>query len=347
MKRLTLLASVLLTIAATSVQAQNENLEENSDLLESSGKYQKAIELDRGQDFGEELRQAFLLFKEAADEGNIDAAYRVATMYREGRGISINFVESEKYLKFSAYSGQVDSQIMLASKYMESGNIEEAYLLAILGKALANSQPQFDESNQLLEQISSQIDEQDINRLQRHAANCIDNGFSRCTLTDFRSDENLTEGENTEVSANFDPITQQNNPTGFVAELDSIGAAIKDDLQENLASQPAQPMPKLLFRPSLPYPRTNRSGWVLADFDINPSGRVIMDSVIFLESHSVKYPDKNNESHHLIEKTTLLTLEGSQYQTRLGKSVESSTPRTRQGTELFKYVNSSNRMPRD
>ena len=80
MKRLTLLASVLLTISATSVQAQNENLDNNSQLLESSGKYQKAIELDRGQDFGEELRQAFQLFKQAADEGNIDAAYRVAMM---------------------------------------------------------------------------------------------------------------------------------------------------------------------------------------------------------------------------------------------------------------------------
>tara|TARA_B110000483_G_scaffold194660_1_gene232001 strand:+ start:185 stop:595 length:411 start_codon:yes stop_codon:yes gene_type:complete len=136
MKRLTLLASVLLTISATSVQAQNENLDNNSQLLESSGKYQKAIELDRGQDFGEELRQAFQLFKQAADEGNIDAAYRVAMMYEEGRGITINYVESEKYLMFSAYSGQVDSQLLLANNHIESGEIEEAYLLAILGRAL-------------------------------------------------------------------------------------------------------------------------------------------------------------------------------------------------------------------
>ena len=136
MKRLTLLASVLLTISATSVQAQNENLDNNSQLLESSGKYQNAIELDRGQDFGEELRQAFQLFKQAADEGSIDAAYRVAMMYEEGRGITINYVESEKYLKFSAYSGQVDSQLLLANNHIESGEIEEAYLLAILGRAL-------------------------------------------------------------------------------------------------------------------------------------------------------------------------------------------------------------------
>ena len=82
------------------------------------------------------MRQAFQLFKQAADEGNIDAAYRVAMMYEEGRGITINYVESEKYLMFSAYSGQVDSQLLLANNHIESGEIEEAYLLAILGRAL-------------------------------------------------------------------------------------------------------------------------------------------------------------------------------------------------------------------
>ena len=222
MKRLTLLVSILLTISATSVQAQSENLEENSDLLESSGKYQKAIELDRGQDFGEELRQAFKLFKEAADEGNIDAAYRVAIMYQEGRGISINFIAGEKYLKSSAYSGQVDSQIMLASKYMESGNIEEAYFLAILGKALANTQPQFDELTQLLEQIDIKMADGDINRLQNMALGCIRRNLNNCAFS-----ESLGQVDSSEIfenlSADVSPASsQEKEPFQSVEDAEKV-----------------------------------------------------------------------------------------------------------------------------
>lgn len=195
MKRLTLLASVLLAISATRVQAQNENLDNDIHLVESSGKYQKAIELDRGQNFGEELRQAFLFFKQAADEGNIDAAYRVAMMYQEGRGITINYVESEKYLKFSAYSGQVDAQLLLASNHIESGEIEEAYFLAILGRALANNQSQFTQTANLLDRIKGQIDEQTIIKLQINARNCIENDFVGCAFAESTLDEDLSKNK--------------------------------------------------------------------------------------------------------------------------------------------------------
>jgi hypothetical protein len=210
MKRLTLLVSILLTISATSVQAQSENLEENSDLLESSGKYQKAIELDRGQDFGEELRQAFKLFKEAADEGNIDAAYRVGVMYQEGRGISINFLESEKYLKLSAYRGQVDSQLLLASKYSKRDKFEEAYLLTILAKALANTEQQFNESNLLFEELSASVLSPAIEKLQAKAMNCIQNRFNNCSLN---GSENSTENTTpTEIEVKiFTPEKRQEN----------------------------------------------------------------------------------------------------------------------------------------
>ena len=87
---------------------------------------QKAQTLDRGQNFGSEIREAISLYQQAASLGSADAAYQLAMIYIEGRGTPKNPTRGYSLLKKSALAKNADAAVLWAEVLSAEGNYQEA-----------------------------------------------------------------------------------------------------------------------------------------------------------------------------------------------------------------------------
>ena len=72
-----------------------------------------------------EKESAFDCYLRAAKSGQPEAQYRLAVMYREGRGSQKNFEEYLWWLNKAAEAGHVTAQFELAARYQMGGNLDE------------------------------------------------------------------------------------------------------------------------------------------------------------------------------------------------------------------------------
>ena len=72
-----------------------------------------------------EKESAFDCYLRSAKSGQPEAQYRLAVMYREGRGSQKNFEEYLWWLNKAAEAGHVTAQFELAARYQMGGNLDE------------------------------------------------------------------------------------------------------------------------------------------------------------------------------------------------------------------------------
>ncbi|MDR1396293.1 MAG: sel1 repeat family protein [Desulfarculales bacterium] len=124
MKRLSLL--LLLVVLTASGCAGREIMQDN--YVKGTAAYDEDYPVD-----------AFILLKPAADWGNPNAQYLIATMYDFGRGLRVDHEEANVWYLRAAQEGQDDAQYNLAISYKRGEGIEQDDAMAIywLGRAAA------------------------------------------------------------------------------------------------------------------------------------------------------------------------------------------------------------------
>ncbi|PKY50670.1 hypothetical protein RhiirA4_467264 [Rhizophagus irregularis] len=87
------------------------------------GRSGEFYELDKGVDKNE--RRAFEFYMKSADQGYIDAQYKVGYIYNYGTQIDIDKEKAFNYFKMAAKGGNVDAQYSLASLYERGEGAEK------------------------------------------------------------------------------------------------------------------------------------------------------------------------------------------------------------------------------
>lgn len=91
----------------------------------------------------QDYQEAFRLYSEAADMGNIDAMYQVAGMYYEGKGVGQDYEAAAKLYRKLSDMGDAMSMYRLAILYEEGNGVpkdlDEALIL--YKKSVANGNP--------------------------------------------------------------------------------------------------------------------------------------------------------------------------------------------------------------
>lgn len=85
--------------------------------------YRKGEDAYRRQDYTE----AFRLYSEAAEQGNIDAIYQIAGMYYMGRGVAQNYGEAARWYRKGCDKGDSNSMFRLGIMYEEGQGVPQDY----------------------------------------------------------------------------------------------------------------------------------------------------------------------------------------------------------------------------
>lgn len=143
---------------------------------------QKAQTLDRGQNFGSEIREAISLYQQAASLGSADAAYQLAMIYIEGRGTPKNPTRGYSLLKKSALAKNADAAVLWAEVLSAEGNYQEAYIYASIAQIYADSQATFENSIELQNDVGSNLPDLILILLQEKMTVCAENDLVDCGL---------------------------------------------------------------------------------------------------------------------------------------------------------------------
>lgn len=108
MRRILISTAVMLFMTAVSVKAQSVS-------------YAKSL-IEQGQ-----YLEAAKQLRPLADGGNAEAQYLAAKLFFEGRGVTKNNVQGEKYATLSANKGNEDAIGLLASRHFQAGNYQKLF----------------------------------------------------------------------------------------------------------------------------------------------------------------------------------------------------------------------------
>ena len=199
------------------------------ELNESGGEtyLHEAQALDRGQNFGPEIREAISLYQQADSLGNADAAYQLAMIYIEGRGTPKNPTRGYALLKKSALARNAEAAIMWAQIMNAEGNYQEAYIYASIAQIYARTQTTFEYSVELQNSLENNFPDFILGLLQEQMTVCAENDLVNCGL----------EGE-------FQELT--NDPVGSVEEQgNAVEESSEPDTVINAEDKPEDKNQKL------------------------------------------------------------------------------------------------------
>ncbi|HYC63248.1 MAG TPA: tetratricopeptide repeat protein, partial [Reyranellaceae bacterium] len=105
-----LLALVLIALAGTA----------------AAGPYEDGVAASERGDYA----AAMALWRPLADEGNVDAQYRIAVLYDLGRGVAQDYAAAVRWYRLAADKGHANAQHNLATMYEMGEGVEPDYALA-------------------------------------------------------------------------------------------------------------------------------------------------------------------------------------------------------------------------
>ena len=79
------------------------------------------------KDYGE----AFKYYKLAAEQGNLDAQYKLGVCYYFGRGVEESYTESVKWFRIAAEKGHAEALCLLGYSYCWGNGVEQSYIEAV------------------------------------------------------------------------------------------------------------------------------------------------------------------------------------------------------------------------
>lgn len=94
-----------------------------------------------GKELPQDFQEAVKWFRKAAERGHVEAQYKLAWLYREGKGAVQDYQEAANWYRKAAEQGHADAQESLGEMYYQGGSYKEAvkwfWESAKHGKALA------------------------------------------------------------------------------------------------------------------------------------------------------------------------------------------------------------------
>ena len=106
----------------------------NSDLVREEVE-KKAAALDNALENSQ--RERFIVYKSAAEQGDVDFQLIVGGMYAEGLGVTQDDVEATMWFRKAAEQGNADGQYILGNRYRDGKGIGQSYSEAIKWYRLA------------------------------------------------------------------------------------------------------------------------------------------------------------------------------------------------------------------
>jgi len=107
--------------------------------------------------------------KKAAEQGDADAQYDLATMYHNGEGVPQNYAEAAKWYKKAAEQGDEISQHNLARMYLRGEGVPQDYIEGYVWLSIASAKGH-EEAKQDLLVIESEMTPEHIAEAQKKAA---------------------------------------------------------------------------------------------------------------------------------------------------------------------------------
>src|SRR6266852_388292 len=68
---------------------------------------------------------ALKLFRQLADQGNPNAQFNIALMYKNGRGVPQDYAEAAKWFRLSADQGNASAQANLGNMYSKGSGVPQ------------------------------------------------------------------------------------------------------------------------------------------------------------------------------------------------------------------------------
>jgi len=107
--------------------------------------------------------------QKAAEQGDADAQYDLATMYHNGEGVPQNYTEAMKWYKKAAEQGYVDAQYDLALMYLKGEGVSQDYIEGYVWASIASAKGKKD-AKQYLTVIESEMTLEQLAEAQKKAA---------------------------------------------------------------------------------------------------------------------------------------------------------------------------------
>ena len=82
---------------------------------------------------------AHILYKHYAEQGQVEAQYKLGTMYHAGRGVPQDYAEAVKWYRRAAEQGHPAAQYNLGARYYRGQGVQRDYILAHMWFNLAAS----------------------------------------------------------------------------------------------------------------------------------------------------------------------------------------------------------------
>jgi uncharacterized protein len=86
-----------------------------------------------------DYKEAIMLFRLSAEQGNVSAQYNLGHMYEKGKGVSQDYKEAVRLYRLSAEQGDLDAQLKLGVSYGMGRGVLKDYALAHMWWNLSGS----------------------------------------------------------------------------------------------------------------------------------------------------------------------------------------------------------------
>ena len=125
------------------------------------------------------MREAFRLFKELAEQGDAGAQAMLGGMYANGEGVPQDYREAVAWYRKAAEQGHAKAQSGLGVKYFNGEGVPADDVLAYMWLNMAGANGDKDAAENRLK-ISNQMTSAQIERAQELSRKCFEQNYKNC-----------------------------------------------------------------------------------------------------------------------------------------------------------------------
>ena len=160
MNRLTLTVATVLSLAFTTLTAQD---------------YNKGLTAYKAGDYESALQE----WKPLAKEGNSSAQYKLGVMYKSGKGVPLDYIAAVRWYHLAAVQGNAFAQSNLGFMYRFGKGVPQNFAQAYMWYELANISGHKD-AEKWLHNLSRKMTPANIEKAQKMASECIGKAYKGC-----------------------------------------------------------------------------------------------------------------------------------------------------------------------
>ena len=173
---------LILTILLASSAFAAPDFDETKALAEQGdvdAQYNLALMYRKGEGVPENDAEAVKWYRKAADQGYAKAQYNLGFMYANGDGVPENDAEAVKWYRKAAEQGHANAQSNLGFMYANGDGVPENFVHAYVWWSMAKTQGDEDAKGNL-EILKPQMTKQQIAEAQALAAKCYKSDYKDC-----------------------------------------------------------------------------------------------------------------------------------------------------------------------